>query len=978
MTTIHHPSLDIEASTKTAACMTEKLHLISLDLRFTRDVQFHALHQLAVCGWLLDRIDRHPTPPGIALYAPESGRVRYRRGDPYRVAFALAEGGEFGPHRLAECLAKPPRREYGKMPGAPFGNTYTIERVTDLLTNRPLSIRPSALSSESLREWVERLAAETEIVLRFISPLCILRTPVTRKSHILDEHVFEPGRVLAAVAESMAEWMPHLALPPILRDRAGVPWPDRDVRVVANRLVRADTAYPNNAIMGSAGRVTLHFEGGVGDWAESLLLAGFVGVGKARAMGQGRFVVEGFQPVPAWPPPAARSILDRAAEPENLKAAIEAMRDAGRAPGVDGIDLDRFIDDAPANLAPSVTALRLGPGADPLRGVLIESVAKDTGRRKWRGLAVPTLRDRFMQRAVYQVLEPVVESFLEDSSFAYRRGLSHRTAVRGVDRARKEGYTHVLDADIRAFFDRVDWGKLQDRLEVLFGSDPVVAALMEWMRAPVEFEGRTVLRDRGLPQGAVVSPLLANLYLDQFDEAIAEAGLRMVRYADDFVIVAKNPKDIERAREIVEAELAKLGLELNLDKTAATTFDQGFTFLGALFCRSMVMQRSPGQKVETAWDRRPGPPADGEAPAVAEGWLATFLSDAPTLEPVPEERFEPPVTRPGPEARPLIVLARDAKLVARRNGLLLTKDGGPGRLVPWREISEIVLIGGRYLPAPLIQRTMHKRIPIAMHKANGDPMGLILPDRVASPSPVARRQWEWGRDATRPMAVARELIVAKIRNTRFFARRFDDDGDLARMLKRLQDEASNAESPVRLRGIEGQAAHAWFSRWPAILKPPFDDYPGRTTRGAQDPVNAMLNLLYSHLFRLTHTTILMTGLDPYEGVFHEGRGRYAALAADLMEPFRFLADRVVIAAINRGQIEADDFRYSEKGRYPCLVGDAGVRVLFEEWEKALARPVHDVTDHLRTPRDHLYHQAMLLRKTITGDIDVFLPFRIKT
>jgi CRISPR-associated protein Cas1 len=136
---------------------------------------------------------------------------------------------------------------------------------------------------------------------------------------------------------------------------------------------------------------------------------------------------------------------------------------------------------------------------------------------------------------------PAIDTLLEEASYAYRRGFSRQGAARAIERAYAEGYRYVLDADVRAFFDRVVWSILFAKLDALYPHEPLVELLRLWVTAPVLFSGRRIDRDRGLPQGSPVSPLLANLYLDTFDEELLDQGFRLVRFADDFVVLAKDP-----------------------------------------------------------------------------------------------------------------------------------------------------------------------------------------------------------------------------------------------------------------------------------------------------------------------------------------------------------------------------------------------------------------------------------------------------
>src|SRR5690606_20139801 len=157
----------------------------------------------------------------------------------------------------------------------------------------------------------------------------------------------------------------------------------------------------------------------------------------------------------------------------------------------------------------------------------------------------------------------------------------------------------------------------------------IVDVLLAWVKAPVEFGGRTIERISGLPQGAVIAPLLANLYLDSFDEAIRARGYRMVRYADDFVILCRSAEDVAAARAAVTDELEKLRLELSGAKTASASFAAGFRFLGYLFCRSLVLDSPSARPRLTA----PGGEIDWDElieirPSDATGWLRSMLDSA--------------------------------------------------------------------------------------------------------------------------------------------------------------------------------------------------------------------------------------------------------------------------------------------------------------------------------------------------------------
>ena len=206
-----------------------------------------------------------------------------------------------------------------------------------------------------------------------------------------------------------------------------------------------------------------------------------------------------------------------------------------------------------------------------------------------RSLAIPTVRDRIAQAAAYQVLNPILEAQFEDCSFAYRPGRSVKQALYQVKEYRDQGYIWVVDLDIDAYFDNIIHDLLFEKIKQYIPEERVLRLIHLWVEAEV-YDGRGIFRmTRGIPQGSVISPLLANLFLDELDEQLLQGGYRLVRYGDDYLILCKTKDKAQEAMEVSDELLDQLTLELNPEKTRITTFDQGFRYLGAIFLKSMIM-----------------------------------------------------------------------------------------------------------------------------------------------------------------------------------------------------------------------------------------------------------------------------------------------------------------------------------------------------------------------------------------------------
>jgi RNA-directed DNA polymerase len=249
---------------------------------------------------------------------------------------------------------------------------------------------------------------------------------------------------------------------------------------------------------------------------------------------------------------------------------------------VDGQSVERFEARAEVYLEELERALRTGE----YRTETIRRVEIPKGGGKMRPLGIPVVKDRIVQTALKLVIEPIFEREFEESSYGFRPGRGCKDALREVAGLIKEGYTHVVDADLESFFDSIAHQALKCRVEErisdgavhklvdLFLSQDIIEELKRW--TPVG----------GTPQGAVISPLLANIYLHPLDRQMKQRGYRMVRYADDFVVLCRTAEEARAALDEVRGWVDQNGLKLNLDKTHVgdcLQAGQGFEFLGYRF-----------------------------------------------------------------------------------------------------------------------------------------------------------------------------------------------------------------------------------------------------------------------------------------------------------------------------------------------------------------------------------------------------------
>ena len=274
------------------------------------------------------------------------------------------------------------------------------------------------------------------------------------------------------------------------------------------------------------------------------------------------------------------TLRDKIVDKWNLHhAAQKVISNAGSA-GVDGQEVEEFKANYKMNMREIHRQLeqdRYTPS--PVLRVLIP---KGDGRE--RPLGIPCVRDRIVMEAARRVIEPIFEKIFCECSYGFRPGRSAHDAIEKIEEYREEGYKCVVDADIKGYFDDIDQELLLDFITERINDGWVLRLIKSWLSAGVMTEEGLEETPRGTPQGGVVSPLLANIYLHQFDREMTEREYRIVRYADDFVVLAKSRRKAKRALEVVgEIIEGRLNLTLHPEKTEVTNFGNGFEFLGYEF-----------------------------------------------------------------------------------------------------------------------------------------------------------------------------------------------------------------------------------------------------------------------------------------------------------------------------------------------------------------------------------------------------------
>ncbi|MGO9670975.1 MAG: group II intron reverse transcriptase/maturase [Streptosporangiaceae bacterium] len=275
------------------------------------------------------------------------------------------------------------------------------------------------------------------------------------------------------------------------------------------------------------------------------------------------------------------SLIDKLYPEATLRTAFKAVAANRGAAGVDHVSIEHYAETLDANLTRLSEALRAGTYRP--QAIRRHYIPKPGSQEK-RPLGIPTIQDRVVQTALRMVLEPIFERDFARQSYGFRPHIGCKDALRRVDELLRTGYSHVVDADLKSYFDTIPKDRLLALVAGKVADRRILVLVQAFLEQSVLEDAREWVPEQGTPQGAVISPLLSNIYLDPLDHLMAGQGFEMVRYADDFVVLCRSPEDAAAALAVVKDWTASAGLTLHPVKTRLVDArTDGFDFLGYHF-----------------------------------------------------------------------------------------------------------------------------------------------------------------------------------------------------------------------------------------------------------------------------------------------------------------------------------------------------------------------------------------------------------
>lgn len=592
----------------------------------------------------------------------------------------------------------------------------------------------------------------------------------------------------------------------------------------------------------------------------ALVWGQYLGLGKNRTFGFGYYYIKessGFRAKNQSP--CQNPLFERCTKISNIRSALEELKSSS--PGPDQLAKEDLVNAGRAYLESAQRQLyqkKLMAG---------ESIVfrKRNRNGSYRLIKVGNISERHLLLCILRQIGPLLDPLISNECYSYRQGRDYHMAARKLKGSFQEAFSLGLKADIAAFFDSISQGSLRLLLKGLFYHDEIADLIIM----------NLLSGDKGVSQGNPISPILSNLYLIPFDREIKRKGWQLIRYADDFCLIAT---DEDKAKYLnaneVDKILSGLNLRLNMEKSYPFRDSVSIDFCGY---------------------------------KVGKGEFYKLKQKAADEDLLGIPAFQGDLVR----GKPLYLSYKDSFTYLEGNSICI-KNMGETRRYSLKEISRIIVIGKPRISAGLIQQALIKEKPVSFISIMGKSLGgFFIQKKLVSAekafNPIVR---DWEQFC---LQFVKSLISAKLHNQRLVLKQHKIEEP---RLKEIELSLTSVDNIESLRGKEGAASSIYWSHFRKLVEPL--SFPRRAYHPPEGPVNALLSIGYSMLYNRMGESINAIGLNAWEGIYHQGRGSHMALASDLIEPFRFLVDRIVLSLIHTKQVSNNDFVQNSYNSYQRL------------------------------------------------------------
>jgi len=530
----------------------------------------------------------------------------------------------------------------------------------------------------------------------------------------------------------------------------------------------------------------------------------------------------------------------------------------------------------------------------------------------FRKIAVYMMADKLLLSMLTDIFDRKLQALISSNCFAYRKEYSYHLATASLKKEFDKGFSWGIKIDIKSFFDSISIHKILLILKALKFHKTEIFLVESYF-------------NKFLIQGNTLSPLLSNIAMIAFDRWFRnQKQLKLIRYADDMIILGRKT-DKNSVIDQTKQMLNSLGLEINMNKFTEFSQTSTIDFLGYKISESSIYIPEKTEEENFEW--------------------------------IPYPKISKVNTKP-------LYLSFSITYASTKGNSIYIQSKDSTLKVAWKEISRILILGKPRISGGIIYRAMREQVPIYFMTIHGRPIGGFQNHHnLKNPGNLFFVDEEYSYENF-CLDFVREIAFTKITNQYRLLKKKDITES---QLNKIAQSLSKCDSFDSIRGKEGFASKVYFSHYRKLVAPlPFESRKYHPPKGE---VNVLLSLGYTLLYRRFAESLRSNGIDSFAGIFHQGRGTHEALASDLMECYRFLIDRIVIALIRKKLIKEENFYTIENSDYLKL-DSHGFRAFIRYFEKTMKRDLRI--------KDKVYTYEVWIEKTILSfknSLYLGTPFR---
>lgn len=597
------------------------------------------------------------------------------------------------------------------------------------------------------------------------------------------------------------------------------------------------------------------------------------------------------------------SLIDDVINDANIESSLLYLKEKKDTCGSDGLRVSQLDEYLTNNKTLLINLLK--SYSYKTREVILTDILSKNG--KVRTIAKVNSIDKLVSRMIYQVIDPIISNLFQDNSYAYRKEKGVLNAVLCMKDYLNDGYTFVLNVDIKKYFDNINHNILFSMLEEVLNDNDFVNLIFKFIKVDIKKEFKKYTLSKGVLQGSLLSPLLSNLYLTKLDAIFKDNNIKYIRYADDIRIFAKSYSDINKYKEKLLIEIKKFDLNLNEKKTCILDCKvNNPMFLGYEIIKVESnnkyeikrLTRTANYEHYSLWNKSPLCVTNDEYHIVSDG----------------------------------ILTQEDYNLVFENDN---QKD-----LIVLNNIDTINIYSSVIFSKKLFELFYNRKMIVSIYSKYDCLLGSFIPTSIDATTELSIAQLKLYSNDSERMYIAKQFVMSAghnlNENLKYYLKHNKNDNikssiDKISNLIKLENECNNYNN---LLSLEGNVRTIYYSCINYIINSESFDFKNRNRRPPLDPINALISYGNTILYNYVAKKIYKSKLDIRIGFLHATNKRKESLNLDIAEIFRpIIVDKVIFSLINRHEIkEGLHFEYYDGA---CYLNNLGRKIFIHAFENKM-------------------------------------------